>query len=206
MALILPSPAPPIISMSVNAVLPIQFHTPRVPELLAGGIVRDVLVSGKHVWQATHIASTLHVILAAQGIDPRARRPILPVSIARLARERTLSMPVVCWVMPIAYRMADLFDLAYISAAFSRAFPRMPVVCSTFSGGYSFTFFKASNPSVRSWINSFFPAFHQDDIHHPVNPGHIGARTLTQMQIGIVSQLNAPRFYNYDFSASLFSP
>ena len=81
--------------------------------------------------------------------------PTLPVSMARLAQEMTLSVPVVCWVMPIAYTMAARLAPAYIRAAATTSSAGMPVISSTRSGVYSATAaLSSSMPSVRVPTNS----------------------------------------------------
>ena len=60
--------------------------------------------------------------------------PRLPVSIWRLATDLTLSTPVVCWVIPIEYRIADWPDLQNHSAAVMMSFAGIPVIFATFSG------------------------------------------------------------------------
>ncbi len=63
--------------------------------------VGHLLVAGEHIGQAAHVAGALHVVLAAQGVHPGSGMPMLPHSMARLASDLTLSVPVVCWVIPM---------------------------------------------------------------------------------------------------------
>ena len=76
---------------------------------------------------------------------------MLPVSMARLATDSTLLVPLRCWVMPMAYMMAALSADAYIRAAAIRSSLGTPVIFSATSGGYfSTSALSSSRPSVRA--------------------------------------------------------
>ena len=51
--------------------------------------------------QSAHVAGSLDVVLAAQGQDSVPCFPIWPEINARLATAWTLSVPEVCWVIPM---------------------------------------------------------------------------------------------------------
>jgi len=87
-------------------------------------------------------------------------RPTLPVSIARLASERTLSTPVTCWVMPMEYTMAAALARAYVRAAWAIKSAGTPLMASPRRGGYARTArSSASKFSVRAEMNSRFSSF-----------------------------------------------
>ncbi len=81
--------------------------------------------------------------------------PTLPVSMARLATEMTLSVPVVCWVIPMLNTKLALSASPMAKAAASRSRPGTPVISSTLSGVYLSTVSLNSwKPSQRSSMNS----------------------------------------------------
>ena len=85
-----------------------------------------------------------------KGLTPVDGLPTWPVSMARFAQVFTLSVPVVCWVMPMAYRSMALAVPAYSRAARMRSRASTPLICSTTLGVYLLTvFLSSSKPSVR---------------------------------------------------------
>ena len=69
-------------------------NNPIIPFIEGDGIGVDVTPPMKKVVDAA--------VAKASASPPTPRRPILPVSMARLAIDRTLSVPVICWVIPMA--------------------------------------------------------------------------------------------------------
>src|SRR5690554_2509615 len=55
-----------------QAGLRLQGHAPRRFELGAGLKIGDVTIAGELVWEGTHIAGSLHVVLTTQGIHAHA--------------------------------------------------------------------------------------------------------------------------------------
>ena len=69
------------------------------------------------------------------GLTPPPGTPTLPQSMARLQQDLTLSTPVVCWVMPMAYSRLAVPWQAYSSAMRARSWGATPVILATRSGG-----------------------------------------------------------------------
>ena len=79
-----------------------EVFAPGLGKFLIGGFVGHGLVAREDVGQAAHVAGPLDVVLAPEGVDAAGGHPdTLPVSMARLAKDLTLSTPVVCWVIPM---------------------------------------------------------------------------------------------------------
>ena len=75
-------------------------HAPQVLVDVADVVVADVAVAGQLVRERAHVARTLHVVLAAERVHAHAARPMLPVTIARLAIAITIVEPWLCSVTP----------------------------------------------------------------------------------------------------------
>ena len=64
------------------------------------------------------------------GLTPLEGLPTLPVNSARLLTASTLSVPCVCWVMPMAKRIVAGLRVAYSRAASTISARGTPVICS----------------------------------------------------------------------------
>ena len=84
-----------------------------------------------------------------RGLSPVPGRPMFPVSKARLISAKELSLPVVCWEIPIPQRIADFREPPYVRAASTRRSRGTPARRSTSSGVYGrTTSLSGSEPSV----------------------------------------------------------
>ncbi|SUB70765.1 Uncharacterised protein [Pluralibacter gergoviae] len=68
------------------------------------------------------------------GLTPTCGLPRLPVRIARLVSDRTVSTPCQNWVTPMPHRMVAVFAVAYIRAQSRICRALRPVIASTDSG------------------------------------------------------------------------
>ena len=126
----------PMISVTVRPALGVQVRG--APGLLEPGpdvrVVGLLVVRVEHRDQA-HVGGALHVVLPAQRVQPGARRPTFPV-IAHIAmRQRALSVPVVCWEMPIPQKMIPASASPQARATRRITSAGTPVICSARSGG-----------------------------------------------------------------------
>ena len=83
-----------------QARLGVERRAPQRLEHRARRVVGDVAIAGQLVRERAHVAGALHVVLAAQRVHADARRPILPVAMARLAIAITVVEPWLCSVTP----------------------------------------------------------------------------------------------------------
>ena len=130
-----------------------------------------------------------------KGCRPVPGRPMLPVIRQREIRQRELSVPVVCWEIPIPQKIMAWSTRPYMRAAFRMSSGSRPQIAAAFSGVHSFTLARsASNPSVLSRTNSFphHPFFH-DDVHHAVQKGHVGSGPELEIEVRVVGNAGPPR-------------
>ncbi len=88
------------------------------------------------------------------GFTPPPAIPRWPQSMARLASDLTLSVPVVCWVIPMQYRMLARSAVAYMRAASIRSWRRDAGDLFDVFGGVGFNRFpEGFEASVRFSTN-----------------------------------------------------
>ena len=96
-----------------EAALGVELVIPGPFEDLAQIVAPDRLIVGKEHRNEAGVGGALHVVLTAQRMQARARAARSGRSISASAiRQRELSVPWTCWLMPMPQKMIDARDFA----------------------------------------------------------------------------------------------
>ncbi len=101
----------------------------------ADRVVGDGLVIGQEHRDKAGIRRALHVVLAAQRMQPGAGPADWPHISASEIRQRELSVPWMCWEMPMPQKIMPAFAVAKSRATWRSVSAGMPQIASIFSGG-----------------------------------------------------------------------
>ncbi len=162
----------------------------RVPpgflKFLTYSLAGHCLVAGVDVGQATQVAGSLHVVLTAQGIDPGAGLS----HVARQHGQVGAGEDVVGTggVLGDAHGIHDgrpFCATVHLGGSDEVSSRDAGDLFHPLRGVFGHGRFQILNPFRPALDELFvFQALAQDDVHHAVEPGHVGARPLAQVQVG----------------------
>ena len=177
------------------------FHAPGLAELFLDLGLVDRLIGREHVWKRAHVARALHVVLSAQGVDAAAGFADVT------GQHRQIS------------RLPDVLDaggvLGDAHGEEDGGFVRFGVEMrrlDQFIGRDAADLLDALRGVVRHFFFERLEALGalfdeglvrqpvaDDDVHHAVNPGQVGAGFLAQVQVGDLRDLRKARIRHDEF-------
>ena len=96
--------------------------------------VVDALVVGQHHRDQAGVARALHVVLAAQRMQAGAGLADLAGDSDSAIRQRALSVPCTCWLMPMPHRIIEPLRVAYSAPPRGSSAAAMPQIGAIASG------------------------------------------------------------------------